>query len=106
MGGIRGVCKACLAIRQLAFLRVVARLRTDSSHERTLVPFRECAVLHWQSIPQWGSGSSFSLCPSLLSLILFLLVTCIDAPESATNSRSAGLFEVKGVDIPLTSPGT
>ena len=34
---IRGLCKACLAIGQLAFLREVERLRTDPSHERTRV---------------------------------------------------------------------
>ena len=31
---------------------------------------------------------------------------CVGAPESTTNSRSSGLFETTGVDIPLTSPGT
>ena len=33
------------------------------------------------------------LCPSLLSFILFLLIICIDAPESTTTSRSSGFVE-------------
>ena len=36
-----------------------------------------------------------------LSLILFLLIMCIDAPESTTNSSSSGLLEVTSVDIPF-----
>ena len=36
----------------------------------------------------------------------FLLIMCIDAPKSTTNSRSTCLFEAIGVDMPLTSPGT
>ena len=30
----------------------------------------------------------------VLSFILFLLIMCIDVPESTSNSRSSGLFEV------------
>ena len=30
-----------------------------------------------------------------------LLVMCIDAPESTTYSRTSGLFEAMGVDLPL-----
>ena len=43
--------------------------------------------------------------PISCELNSFLLIMCIDAPEYTTNSRSSGLFEVTGVDIPLTSPG-
>ena len=42
-----------------------------------------------------GSGPFFS--PELNS---FLLIMCIDAPESRTNSRSSGLVEV-GAGIPF-----
>ena len=35
----------------------------------------------------------------------FLLIMCIDAPESTTNSLSSGLFEATGVDITFASPG-
>ena len=44
--------------------------------------------------------------PFSSKLYSFLLIMCIDAPASTTNSRSSGLFEVTGVDIPLSSPGT
>ena len=30
----------------------------------------------------------------------FLLIMCIDAPESTTNSHSSGLFEATGADMP------
>ena len=44
-----GFRKACHAIGVLACPRGAARLRTDSNHERTLVPPRGCALLHLQS---------------------------------------------------------
>ena len=92
--------------RGLAFLRVVARLRTDSSHERTLVPPRVCVctspfavnttvgVLDLLTVHNWSELKSF------------WLIVCVDAPESTTNSHPSGLFEVTSVDIHLTSPGT
>ena len=39
---IRNLCEPFQAISQLAFPRVVARVRTDSSHERTRVLCRGC----------------------------------------------------------------
>ena len=39
-----------------------------------------------------------------LSLSLFLLMMCTDAPESTTNSRTSGFFEV-GAGINLASMG-
>ena len=59
-----------IAIGQLAFLRVVARLRTDSSHERTLVPPRECALLRLQSTLRLGFWT-FLLSKTPLSFALF-----------------------------------
>ena len=50
---IRGLCKACLAIGQLTFLRVVALLRTESW---TLVPPRGCALPVCSQYYCWGSG--------------------------------------------------
>ena len=44
-------------------------------------------------------SNSYELEPSLL-------IMCIGAPESTTNSRSSGLLEAVGVDLPLTSPRT
>ena len=66
---IRGLCKAWLAIGQLAFLRVVARLRTDSNHERTLVPPRECELPFAVNTTVGVLGLVTALV--LLSLILF-----------------------------------
>ena len=91
------------AIEQQSFLRVFALSRTDSHRERVLVPPRGYAFLHWQSIPQWRVWT-FSLSPFLLNLVSFLLIMCIDAPESTSNSRSSGLFEV-GASITLASIG-
>ena len=51
---ILGLRKAWLPMGQQAFPRVIARLRTDSSHERTLVPPRGCALPQWQSTPLKG----------------------------------------------------
>ena len=77
-----------------AFPRVVTRLRTDSSHERTLVPPRGCALHH-------GFLDLFPV-PISSQLHSFLLIMCIDAPESEStaNSRSSGLFEATGADMP------
>ena len=43
---IRGLHRACFATRQQASPWVVAWWRPDSSHKRTPVPPRECALLH------------------------------------------------------------
>ena len=71
---------------------VVARLRTDSDHERTLVPPRGCALHRLQSTSV-GVLDLFtvSISPELNSS---LLIMCTDAPESTTYSRSSCLFEV------------
>ena len=45
-----------------------------------------------------------NVCPSLSELKSFLLSMCIDAPESITNSRSTGVFEV-GAGVALASIG-
>ena len=66
----RGLRQACLAMGLQACYRVLARLRTDWGHERTLVPPRGCALLHQQPTLLQGFWTSL-LCPSLLSLILF-----------------------------------
>ena len=68
---ISGPRKAGPATRLQALPRIIARLRKDLDRERTLVPPRGCALLHWQSVPQW-EWWTFSMCPPLLSLILFL----------------------------------
>ena len=85
---------AYLAVGQQAFPRVITRLRTDSSHERTLAPPRGCALLH-------GFLDLFPV-PISSELNSFLLIMCIDAPESesTTNSHSSGLFEATGADMP------
>ena len=83
---VRDLCKACPAIGQLAFLRVVARLRTDSSHERTLLPLRGCALLRLQSTLRLGFWT-FSLSTNSSELNSFLLIMRIAAPESTTNYR-------------------
>ena len=97
--GVSVVFAKLAALGQRAFPRVVARLRTDSSHERTLVPPRVCALRRLQSTLLQGFWTF--LLSIILSLILFLLIMCIDAPESTTNSSSSGLLEVTSVDIPF-----
>ena len=70
-----------------------------------------------QSLPcDWTAGSPFAenttvgvmdlfIAPISSELNSFLLIMCIDAPESTTTSHSSGLLEVVGAGIPLTSPG-
>ena len=84
--------KLAQRLEQLAFLRAVTPLRPDSIHERTLVPSRGWALHRLQSTQQLGFWTSSVLDSSELNS--FLLIMCIDASESTTNSRSSGLFEV------------
>ena len=99
---ILGLRKAWLPMGQQAFPRVIARLRTDSSHERTLVPPRVCtspvAVNNTERVLDLFTVSTSS------ELNYFLLIMCIDAFESTANSRSSGLVEV-GAGIFFASIG-
>ena len=62
--------------------------------------------VHFSTGSQYPVGVLHLLNKSISSELkfFFLLIMCIDAPESTTKSRSSGLFELTGVDIPLTSP--
>ena len=87
---IRGLRRLFQAIEQQAFLPVIALSRINLDRERTLVLLRLFALLH----PLWCFWISAKFPPVLLSSNpFFLLSTCIDAPESTTNSRSSGDFE-------------
>ena len=77
-----------------AYLRVFAPSRRDQDRERILV----LALPQCPLPPLWGSWISAS------ELKSFLLNMCIDAPESTTNSRSSGDFEV-GASVALASIG-
>ena len=57
--------------------RVIARLRTDLDHERTLVPPRGCAS---PLAVNTTVGVLDLLTVSISSLLYSLLVMCIDAP--------------------------
>ena len=96
---ICGLCKAW-AIGLRAFHRLSTRLQVTIVNEHLClyvgVHFHACSH-------HYCKGSGPFNCPSLLSLI-FLLIMCVDAPESTTNSRSCGLFEAIGVDITFASP--
>ena len=92
--------KACLAIGVQAFHRVIARLRTDWDHERTLVPPRGFALLRLQSTLRQGFWTFFTVSISL-EFNSFLLIMCIDAHESTTNSRFCGFVAV-GAGIPCS----
>ena len=81
-----------------ACLRVFAPSRRDQDRERILVLPRLFALLQCPLPPLWGSWISAS------ELKSFLLNMCIDAPESTTNSRSSGDFEV-GASVALASIG-
>ena len=100
---IRGLRRVFQATERQAFLRVIALSRRDQDRERKLVLPRLFAHLHWPLPPQWCSWIVAKY-PVHLSLILFLLTMCIDAPESTTNSCSSGLCEV-GACITLASKG-
>ena len=90
---IRGLRRVFPVIEQQAFLRVIALSRTDLDRERILVPPRWFALLHWPFPLLRGVWISAEF-PVHLGFILFLFSMCTDAPDSATNSRSSGLFEV------------
>ena len=72
-------------IGQLAFLRVVARLRTDSSHERTLVPPRGCAPNRLQSTSLLSiillSPVLFCSCASMLLNRLQIIVLLVSLKQ-------------------------
>ena len=73
--------------------RAFAPSRRDQDRERILVLPRLFALHRWPLPPLWGSWNSAEF-PVHLSLKLFLLSMCIEAPESTTNSRSLRDFEV------------
>ena len=83
--------------------RVFAPSRRDQERERFLVLPRLFALPRWPLPPLWGSWISANLSISS-ELESFLLSMCIDAPESTTNSRSSGIFEV-GAGVALASTG-
>ena len=91
---IRDLCKACQAMEQQAFPQVVAQLRTDPSHERTLVPPRGFALHRLQSTLLLGFWTSL-LCPTLLSLIL----SCLSCASMLLNQQRilAPLVSLKSV---------
>ena len=73
-------------------LRAIAQSRRDEDRVDILVLPRSSALHHWPLPPLWGHWiSAVSTSSELKS---FLLSMCIDAPESTTNSRSSGDFEV------------
>ena len=82
-----------------ACLRVIALLLRDHDRERFLVLPPLFALVHW---PFGVPGSPQSLQSSELKS--FLLRMCTEAPESTTNSRSSGDFEV-GAGVALASIG-
>ena len=90
----RGLRRVFQAREQQAFLRVIAQSRTDLDRERTLVFLRLYALS-----PGRGKSHMFFLDLRKVSnsseLKFFLLTVCIDAPDTTTNSRSSGLFEVR-----------
>ena len=94
---IRGFRKACPAIGKQAFPPVIARLRTDLNHERTLLPPSWVCTSPQAVNTTAGCSGPLLLCPFLLSLILlfFLLIMRNNAPESTTISRSSGLVRCR-----------
>ena len=97
----RGLCKACLAIGQQAFPRAVARLRTDSSHERTWVCTSPLAVN-----TTMGFLYLFTV-PNSSELNSFLLINHVHWCSWINYEFSlfCFFFEVIGVDITFASPG-
>ena len=101
---IRVLRKVFQAIDLQACNRVFAPSRRDQDRERILVLPRLFALHRWPLPPLWGSWISAGS-PSISSeLKSVLLSTYIDAPESTTNSRSCGDFEV-GDGVALASIG-
>ena len=89
--------------RRQACHRVIALSPRDQDRERLLVVPDSFAPPRWPSPPMWGFWI-FAEYPVHLSLNLFLLSMCIDAPESVTLALSIGDFEV-GAGVALASIG-
>ena len=88
---IRGICRVFQAIEQLAFLRLIAQSRMNLDRERILVLPRLDALPHWLVSTKWGSWIFVNVSHSS-EHNSFLLIMCIDAPESTANSRSCWTF--------------
>ena len=86
---IRALRKAYQAIELLAFLRVIAQSRTYQDHVRMLTLPRLFGFHHSLS-PPWRRSWIVSTYPLLLNTNLF----CSASPESTTNLRSSGDFEL------------
>ena len=101
---IRGLRRVFQPIAQQALLRVIAPSRRDQDRERFLVlprlfctsPLAVTTTVGFLDLHRVSSSSE---------LKSFLLCMCIDAPESTTNSRSSGIFEV-GAGIAVASTGS
>ena len=105
MGSIRGLRRVFQVTELQACHRVFAPSRRDQDRERILVYFLVC--LHFSIGRYHRCGSSWISAEFPIHLISnpFLLSMCIDAPESTTNSRSSGDFEV-GAGVALDSIGS
>ena len=98
---IRGLRRFFQLIEMLPLLRLVALSRTDFNRERTLVLPRWCALSRL-AVSATMVVLNFEKVSNSPVLSSFLLIMCIDAPESTTTSRSSALFEMGANNTPAS----